>query len=556
MKYAKQMKRGLAAFLTVLLSLGAAACQSPDPDPQGTAANTAVQSESASIAEAETVTEPADETESEGEPTETAEAALPPVEFVYRGERFAVADDGRSATVERLSGDGESTYDGAFFESELLDGDFRADLHVKFSNLRSESGLLFCASETDGGLQGYALIVRENTVSLSRVESSAEAGVTVTDVLTRFVSGTQRDHVKGEGFTLRVERIGTAFRLYYLDDAEGVEPWPEMEMELEDADGRGIGYLSNGYGASFGEVLLEPVEEVYEGSTYQNPVCPGADPYILYHEGKYYLYATNLTTAYDVYTSSDLQNWMYEGICAEGLWGLTSNYWAPEVFAYEGKFYMVATVDWHVGIAVADHPLGPFVANDTWLLEGSIDGHIFIDDDGRKYLYVHNADGGKSGISGYELTDDMSAIKEGSFAKLALARGGEAWERYTLEGPYMLKYNGRYYLTYSGSGYEDDGYSVGYSVSDSPLGTFVSYELNPVLTMTPQVHGCGHHSFTVSPDGSEMLIVYHKHYDLNTVHPRQTCIDRVRFSTTAFGEDRLEIFGPTYLPQPVPSSDK
>ena len=95
---------------------------------------------------------------------------------------------------------------------------------------------------------------------------------------------------------------------------------------------------------------------------------------------------------------------------------------------------------------------------------------------------------------------------------------------------------------------------MGYSVGDSPLGVFKSYELNPVLTMTPQVHGCGHHSFTVSPDGSEMLIVYHKHYDLDTVHPRQTCIDRVRFSTTASGKDRLEICGPTYLPQPLSST--
>ena len=50
--------------------------------------------------------------------------------------------------------------------------------------------------------------------------------------------------------------------------------------------------------------------------TYTNPLCVGADPYILCHGGKYYLYSTNaIHDGYIVYESSDLANWEDKGLC-------------------------------------------------------------------------------------------------------------------------------------------------------------------------------------------------------------------------------------------------
>ena len=574
------MKHSKLTALTaqvLLMALGLAACQNPAPTIPPTSITTEAQSdaetptaqetteketaETAAVTDEETeaVTEAETEEQTTSE-TESSEPALPPIEFAYKGQRYTLAADGRSAEAERLGTGGKGTYDCAFFENEMLSDDFSATLHAVFSTTRGEAGLLFCASQFAEGIQGYALTVRANELALYRVGTTDEGSMDVAELYSRPVATTERQHLKA-GFTIRVEKQGDIFRLYYLDDAEGVEPWPELEIQLENLGGIGVGYIDNGYGASFGEINLDTVETAYEGLTYQNPICPGADPFILYHDGLYYLYATNLTWAYDVYTSPDLCEWTYEGICAENLWGISSNYWAPEVFERDGKFYLVATVDFHVGIAVADSPLGPFIANDNWLLEGAIDGHVFVDDDERAYLYVADRSGrwhdnapGKPGIACYELTDDLTAIKPDGHTFLF---GADGWEQATVEGPYILKHNGLYYLTYSGDGYESDRYGVGYAVSESPTGPFEKCAENPILHWTPQVHGPGHHSFTTSPDGTELLIVYHKHYDTETIHPRQTCIDRVRFSTSAVtGIERLEIYGPTYLPQPIPSSAK
>lgn len=121
-----------------------------------------------------------------------------------------------------------------------------------------------------------------------------------------------------------------------------------------------------------------------------------------------------------------------------------------------------------------------------------------------------------------------------------------------VEGPFMLKHNGLYYLMYSGSDYGSKKYAVGYAISESPLGDFDRYEANPILSYTHELIGPGHHSVTTSPDDSEMIIVYHVHNNLVNVWPRYTCIDRIRFAPTESGVDRMEVWGPTHVPQEYP----
>ena len=127
--------------------------------------------------------------------------------------------------------------------------------------------------------------------------------------------------------------------------------------------------------------------------TYKNPIYRGADPFILTHEGKYYLYATNAASeGYKVAQSDDLVNWEDKGFClkkgdvkgelvysADGKW--CYGFWAPEVMYYKGKFYMIYTVDNHIGIAEADSPLGPFTQKEhKWIVDSkAIDGSFFVD---------------------------------------------------------------------------------------------------------------------------------------------------------------------------------
>ena len=76
------------------------------------------------------------------------------------------------------------------------------------------------------------------------------------------------------------------------------------------------------------------------------------DPYVLLHDGHYYLYGTRSATCwgpaegFDCYTSDDLENWdgPFEIFKRSDDFFATQNFWAPECYAYNGSFYLVTTL--------------------------------------------------------------------------------------------------------------------------------------------------------------------------------------------------------------------
>ena len=75
------------------------------------------------------------------------------------------------------------------------------------------------------------------------------------------------------------------------------------------------------------------------------------DPFVVYENGKYYLYGTRATDfgyrtgGFDVYISEDLNHWREPSICFDSeKYGLNEGVnWAPEVHKYKEKYYMFAT---------------------------------------------------------------------------------------------------------------------------------------------------------------------------------------------------------------------
>ncbi|MBO5649008.1 MAG: family 43 glycosylhydrolase, partial [Clostridia bacterium] len=119
-------------------------------------------------------------------------------------------------------------------------------------------------------------------------------------------------------------------------------------------------------------------------ATYINPVNTSemGDPFVMRYNGMYYLY--NTTAGTDCWTSEDLINWTYAGKCTSDAFTMIP--YAPEVTYYNGKFYMCTSPD-GLGhyILESDSPTGPFVTvTDNFGL--SIDGNIFIDDNGDWYF--------------------------------------------------------------------------------------------------------------------------------------------------------------------------
>lgn len=278
-----------------------------------------------------------------------------------------------------------------------------------------------------------------------------------------------------------------------------------------------------------------------------NPIIPGyyADPCIIQHENTFYLYATLDPWGGDdlgLWESSDLVNWKLiplnwpnTSVCHSK----TSNQnkvWAPSVIkGLDGKFHMFVSVGSEVYAGISDHPAGQWrnaVQGDQPLIttqasQGihTIDAEAFIDDDGQAYLYWGS---GLNWVNGHcmvaKLNREMNRLDE---------KCRDITPEQYFEGPYMIKKNGVYYLTYSEGLCTDHTYKVQYSTSKTPYGPFTFGKTNPILSseLDNGVKGPGHHSILTYK--GKYYIVYHRiSPNSNKELLRQICIDQLEFDAT------------------------
>ncbi len=364
-------------------------------------------------------------------------------------------------------------------------------------------------------------------------------------------------------YPVRLEVSGNNFVLYVDDNPVAENQFPKYDAVDDSYTAGQLALRVSGGQAEFRNVNVEAYKRELPELTYQNPVQAGcADPEVMKHENRYYAYCTytpdfpKMVNGIRLYTSSDLVNWEDQGFVLknEDSWG-ESRFWAPDIVERDGTFYLYYAVDERIAVAQSDSPMGPFKQKEQVPMMPEsikIDAYVFEDDDGKRYFYYVSFDNGNH-IWGAELNDDMTTIKPETRKKLISPV--EPWETHmanVAEGAVILKHNDTYYLTYSGSHFESPHYSVGYATAKHPLGPWTKYENNPIMKSTSYARGTAHHSIVESPDGSELIIVYHQHNDLQTTEPRQMAIDRLQFVPQKNGPDILEAWGPTMSPQPMP----
>ncbi|MEN8157464.1 MAG: glycoside hydrolase family 43 protein [Bacteroidota bacterium] len=332
----------------------------------------------------------------------------------------------------------------------------------------------------------------------------------------------------------------------------------------------------------------------------QNPLPVAfGDPYVLLaSDGRYYMYGTGggAVDGFSAYSSGNLKDWKHEGQVYHGnrpgSWTL-ANFWAPEVYEVEGKFYMFFSADWkhnptnelenfRIGVAVSDHPTGPFKElSDGPLFDPGypvIDANLWFEN-GKAYLYYSRccyknpveselADWARdmnlfteieeSWVYGIEISPGFDTVV--GKARLLIrppesdtggqfdwesrsVTSGEVNRRWT-EGSFLFKNSDTYYMMYSSNFFGGAHYAVGYATSDNPLGPFVKAENNPVLEKNTDrggvVSGTGHNSITWSKDGDEMYCVYHGR-TTKTGDERVVFIDRMYIDETGL----LQVEGPT-----------
>ena len=284
-----------------------------------------------------------------------------------------------------------------------------------------------------------------------------------------------------------------------------------------------------------------------------NAVLDGyyADPDVLYSEktGKYYIYPTSdgfdgwSGTYFKTFSSDDLLNWTDEGIIlnlkSDVSWA-DRNAWAPCIIEKkikrEYKYYYYFTAAQKIGVAVADHPTGPFVDSGKALIdfkpEGinrgqEIDPEVFFDPKSKKnYLYW-----GNGYLAVAELNKDMVSIKKESLRVITP-------DRTFREGATVFYRKGLYYFLWSENDTRDPDYRVRYGTSKSPLGPIEIPKDNLVIAKDPEagIYGTGHNSVLQIPGKDEWYIVYHRfnwpagiHMGRAAGFHREVCIDKMEF---------------------------
>src|SRR5204862_6333057 len=154
------------------------------------------------------------------------------------------------------------------------------------------------------------------------------------------------------------------------------------------------------------------------------------------------------------------------------------HFWAPEVaLGDDGVFYLYYSVGWGdknhmIFVAASDHPAGPYRQVAGPLIDPNqcpfaIDPSPFRDEDGRWYLFyardfLETAGGTRAGtalavrpmegmtkLAGEERTV-LRARHDWTLFKAHREMYGRVWDWHTLEGPFVIRRNGRYYCLYSG----------------------------------------------------------------------------------------------------------
>ena len=255
-------------------------------------------------------------------------------------------------------------------------------------------------------------------------------------------------------------------------------------------------------------------EQHNEGISYRS----GADPVIVVQRGAYYLFET-IGDGY--WRSRDLGTWQH---ITPSRWPLTDVV-APSVLCVRDTIYLLPSTTSPLPILMLTQPatgrvdfynrLLPWLpmarAREATVLAqpdsvqpGPWDPQFFYDPDtDRWFLYWNSSNAYPLHV--IELDKARRLAYKGTPKWLfGLDPARHGWERFGrdhrdttthpfIEGSWMTKYGGRYYLQYGAPGTEYNVYATGVAVGDDPLGPFTYAPYNPVAYKPGGfVQGAGH----------------------------------------------------------------
>ncbi|MFC3492604.1 family 43 glycosylhydrolase [Glycomyces rhizosphaerae] len=261
-------------------------------------------------------------------------------------------------------------------------------------------------------------------------------------------------------------------------------------------------------------------------STVSNPLrSNGADPWIEYWDGYYYMSTTTwdstvtmrrATTLNGLKTASDTVVWNDSGTASR-----CCSHWAPEFHRIGGTWYLMYTSGnsqtnfdgqkLHVLRSTSATPMGPYEFMGTplpnqWNIDGS-----YLQVNGQLYLMWSEWVGADQSIRIAAMSNPWTVTG----SHVTISRPSYSWEIQggrTNEAPAVLQHNGRTFVTYSASSCNTPDYKLGLLelTGANPLAASSWTKTStPVLQQGGGVFGPGHNGFFTSPDGTEEWLVYH-----------------------------------------------
>jgi hypothetical protein len=292
-----------------------------------------------------------------------------------------------------------------------------------------------------------------------------------------------------------------------------------------------------------GGAVLSPAFSADRFATYANPVDlpyryqfrslrEAADPTVVWFKDRYWLFASH---SKGYWWSRDLRTWEFVELT-----GYPVNRYAPTAVVMNDRLYMTSSEN-TPDIWTTDDPLKGTWTKAADIRPGYNDPCLFLDDDGRLYMY--------EGLSGTD-TLRIFELDPNTFQPLRKAdvpasrdKVHRGWEvvgdnneiesaESFVEGSWMTKYKGTYYLQYASPGTEYKTYADGVLTSKNPMGPF-KYEPYSPFSFKPTgfAAGVGHSSTFQGTDGQWW------HMGTMTISKRYKFERRIGLFPTTFSND-------------------
>lgn len=297
-----------------------------------------------------------------------------------------------------------------------------------------------------------------------------------------------------------------------------------------------------------------------EPETFTNPVAPGADPWVVWHDGYYYWCASESDLGVAIHRSEQLTERGEKTIVwrAPETGPHSREIWAPELHRLDGRWYIYVAAsngDNRTHRMIVLEALTPEPADgfrfkaelytgdhlatgelNRWAIDGTILEHggarYFLwsgwhDEQDRQWLYIAKM------ANPWTLASNRVRL---------CANDDFLWERIDEtpsgrglnEAPQVLQRDGRVFVAFSASASWETTYKLGLlelAPGGDPLNPRAwRKHAEPILQQAGRTWGPGHNCFVKSPDGSEDWIVFHAKIEMRPNWKRAIHLERFSWS--------------------------